>query len=172
MRARRRTPGIVVLLAALTSLAGCATITYEAELVDAMVAMNRTASADEVEPAGQMEVSRRAVFLVAELITVADAELDEVIRRELTRTGGDAVLNLRIEERYDFLDVVVALIAGGLVNTRSATIRGDVVQWVGGPDAELEEALSDHCRPIQVPAVGEVPARTGHVCPDLAVSDP
>lgn len=148
------------------ALPGCATITYEAELVDAMVAMNRAGSAAEAESVGTMDVDRRTVFLVAELITVVDSELDEVIRRELARTGGDAVINLRIEERYDFLDVVVAVLAGGIVNTRSATLRGDVVRWTGDGDAgeELGAAIPAGCRTLDVPEA-DGRARTGYACP-------
>jgi hypothetical protein len=150
-------------LAAVT-LAGCATITYEAELVDAMVAMNRAGSTAEAETVGMLDVDRRAVFLVAELITVVDAELDEVIRRELARTGGDAVINLRIEERYDFLDVVVSVLAGGIVNTRSATLRGDVVRWTGTGNEQREAARSSAgCRALEVPT-SDGGSRTAFAC--------
>lgn len=173
--AGRRRAGRILALAAVGAIAGCATITYEAPLVESMVAMNRAAPTASYERLGDFESDRRAVFVVAQLLTVTDAELEDAIRRELARTGGDAVINLRIHEEYDFIDVLVGIVAGGIVNTRAITLRGDVVRWTGeageagqaGQAGErgLEErlGLSERCRPLDVPVAGGA-TRTGYAC--------
>lgn len=134
--------GAVLLLALVATVSGCATITYEAPLIESMVAMNRAADGVGYERVGDFEIERRAVFVVAQLITVTDAELEDALRRELARTGGDAVINLRIHEEYDIIDFLVAAVAGGIVNSRAVTLRGDVVRWTeaGAAEALLERA--------------------------------
>ena len=160
MSARSGSLGVLLLAAALGS---CRTITYDAVTLEQMVAMNRATAARPYERVDTFERKRRAVFLVADLITVMDAELEEALRRELARSDGDAVVNLRIHEEYDLVDVVVGLIAGGLIGTRSITYRGDVVRWRGeGPPGELLETAQ--CRAIEVPTGEGDRTRTGYAC--------
>lgn len=156
-------------LALLAAASGCATITYDAPLLETMVAMNHAAPTAAYEHVGDFELDRRPVFLIAQLITVVDAELEDALSRELARSGGDAVINLRIHEEYDFVDVVISVVAGGLVDTRSVTLRGDVIRWTGdrgaGPEALLD--LSDRCRSVAVPTA-EGGSRTGYACLPVA----
>jgi hypothetical protein len=141
--------------------AACTTITYNADLIDQMVAMNRIADADDYEYVGRFEEVQRAVFVVADLITVVDADLEEAVRDELDRSRGDAIINLRIHEENDALDVVIGLIANGWVGTRSVTLEGDVIRWTGA-DADRDRTLAAHCQEIDVPDTAG--ARTGYLC--------
>jgi hypothetical protein len=150
---------VVVPLALL--LAGCATITYEADLIDRMVAMNRIAEASDYERVGTFSEDKRAVFVIAQLITVIDADLEDAVREALDRWNGDAVINLRIHEENDIVDVVVGAIGNGWVNTRSVTLEGDVIRWTGA-DADRSRTLAAHCHEVRVPDAGG--ERTGHLC--------
>lgn len=160
MTGRRGTRAAVVAALALAA-AACSTITYDADLVDRMVAMNRIAEAGDYERVGTFEETRRTVFVIAELVTVIDAELEDAIRAELDRSDGDAVINLRIHEENDAVDVIIGLIANGWVNTRSVTLEGDVIRWTG-EDPDRSRTLASRCREIEVPA--GIGARVGHVC--------
>lgn len=154
----------------LVSSGACATITYDAATVQTVVAMNRVAPEGSYERIGQFEVSQRPVFVIAQLLTVVDAKLDEALNRELQRTGGDAVLNLRIHEEYDVIDFLIGaaqsvlLFGVSVVQTRSVAIRGDVVRWnTGFLESEVGAAwLAQNCRQTEVQGGDGV--RSAHLC--------
>lgn len=151
----------------LMSSTACATITYDASTLQSVAAMNRVAPAASYDRVGEFEVSQRPVFVIAQLLTVVDAKLEEALQRELQRTGGDAVLNLRIHEEYDVIDFLIGaaqsvlLFGANIVQTRSVAIRGDVVRWrTGFLETEAGRAwLAENCRETMV---GD--ARSAHVC--------
>ncbi|MEJ2503823.1 MAG: hypothetical protein P8177_11025 [Gemmatimonadota bacterium] len=161
MSDRMRTVVSVALLAAVG--AGCATITYEAPLVEGMVAMSRAAGAPAYERIGRFEEDRRVVFVAASLLTVIDAELEEALQRALAVTGGDAVINLRIHEETDIIDVIVGAVTGPLVNSRAVTLEGDIVRWTDGGGSEALLELSQSCRELDV-STRAGGARSGFVC--------
>ena len=169
-RAGRRMVGIAAVGVLLMTSSACATINYDAATIQSVVAMNRVAPAGSYERLGEFEVSQRPIFAIAQLLTVVDAKLDEALRRELQRTGGDAVLNLRIHEEYDVIDFLVAaaqsvlLLGANIVQTRSVAIRGEVVRWnTGFLESEAGAAwLAQNCRQTQVGSLDD--ARTAHLC--------
>lgn len=161
MRGPGRGLGAGILALGLAALGGCSTITYDAAISPGAIAMNRGGAMPAYEHVGSFETQRRAVFVILSLITVVDSELEDVVRRELARAGGDAVINLRIHEENDIIDAVIAvaqsilLLGGRIVDTRTITIRGDVVRWTGtAGSAELEVPI-EGCRTIAlVPEAG------------------
>jgi hypothetical protein len=166
MRTMNRASRFLLTVVAVAAVSGCATITYEASAAAAAVTMNRPAGT--YERVASFETDRRAVFVIASLITVVDADLEEALRREMARAGGDAVINLRIMEQYDIIDFAIGavqsilLFGAQVVNTRSITIRGDVVRWTGAGGAALDRDPPDHCRAVELEAADG--ARTGHIC--------
>lgn len=157
-------------VAAAASVAGCATIVYEADLIERVVAMNRVAPEGSYEVVGRLVLDDRVIFLVGDAVTVREPRLADEILEALARHGGDAVIDLRIEEENDPLDVLVnwaqaALNAGqilafdgppavgflflgggNLVGTRSVRITGDVIRWRAGRDGEAARgALAQRC---------------------------
>lgn len=165
MRATSRVSGSLLTLVAVAAISGCATINYDAGTAATSVTMNRPAGT--YERLASFETNQRAVFVIASLITVIDADLEEALRREITRAGGDAVVNLRIMEQYDIIDFAIGvaqsvlLFGAQIVSTRAITIRGDVVRWTGGAGAALGEELPENCRALEIEA--DTP-RTGLIC--------
>lgn len=166
MRVFTRSYQAVLGLIAVAAISGCATINYNAGAAAGTVTMNRPAA--EYERLGSFETNRRAVFVIASLITVVDANLEDALRGEISRAGGDAIVNLRIHEQYDIIDIAIGVVQSALlfgaqiVNTRAITIRGDVVRWTGGAGAALDDDLAEHCRTVALEATEG--ARTGHIC--------
>lgn len=162
----------VLPLAVMTmAAAGCATIEYDAVTIENLVALNRVVPEGRFERVGDLDVETRAIFLIAELVTMRDAELERLLRREMVRYGGDAVMNLRITEEYDVIDFLVgavqgALIGGGLVNTRRIQLRGDIVRMrgTGGERDDGLGRLAGACEPLEIPATADAPARIAYVC--------
>jgi hypothetical protein len=165
MKATTRASSPLLALLAVAVVSGCATINYDAGTAASSVTMNRPAGT--YERLASFETNQRAVFVIASLITVIDADLEEALRREITRAGGDGVVNLRIMEQYDIIDFAIGvaqsvlLFGAQVVNTRAITIRGDVVRWTGGAGAALGETLPDNCRTLEIE--DDTP-RTGVIC--------
>lgn len=161
--ARSRTFGLTAVAGFALLSGACATINYDAATVQNVVSMNRPAPVAAYERVGEFSTKQRPVFVISQLITVVDMNMERDIQRELQRTGGDAIINLRIHEEYDVVDVLIAMIVGGWVNTRSVELRGDVVRW---RSAFLEnggaEWLAQSCRDVAVED-GDA-SRTGHIC--------
>lgn len=167
MRAMNRIRPVGVALLAAAVLGGCATINYDAGDLAESVHMNRAPGT--YERVASFETGQRAVFVIASLITVVDADLEEALRREMTRAGGDAVVNLRIMEQYDIVDFAISvaqsvlLFGAQIVNTRAITLRGDVVRFTGdGAEASLGPDLLGHCRAVELDAPDG--PRPGHIC--------
>ena len=131
---------------------GCATITYNATAVNKMVAIAKNETNTDYEVVGKFEYKTRAVFLVFSLLTVKDVKLSEEVNKSLQSTGGDAVVNLSIGEVTDIVDLAIswlqsALIFVNIANTRSVTIKGDVVKYkmtssnIPTLDSELKLAI-------------------------------
>lgn len=165
---RGRLAGLAAAGLVLTTTA-CSTINYDASTVQSVVSMNRVAPAASYERVGQFEVTQRPVFVIAQLLTVVDADLESALQRELQRTGADAILNLRIHEEYDIIDFAIGAVQGAflfgstIVQTRSVTIAGDVVRWnTGFLENGGEQWLGQTCREVIVP--GEGSSRTAYVC--------
>jgi hypothetical protein len=152
----------LALVATLGILVGaCATITYDADLIEGIVAMNRITETGGYERVGTFEETKKVVFVIADLVTLIDADLEDLVGDELSRYDGDAVINITIHEEDDPVDVLVGLIASGWVSTRTVTIRGDVVRW-SGEDEDRSRLLAHYCRPVEVSNPDR--DRTGHIC--------
>lgn len=55
--------------------------------------------------------------------------LAEILQKQINDAGGDAVINVKIRAQYQFIDILVAIGTGGIYNTRTVTITGDVIKY-------------------------------------------
>ncbi|RCK75108.1 MAG: hypothetical protein IGBAC_1244 [Ignavibacteriae bacterium] len=39
------------------------------------------------------------------------------------------MINLKIETKYDFIDIVIGALVGGIYNTRVSIIEGDIIKY-------------------------------------------
>lgn len=81
---------------------------------------------------GSFETKQRASWLILGLVSLRPAEVEEIVAREVNRYDGDAATNVRVTAQYDATDIIVSLIVGGLYNTRSYRVTGDVVNFKSG----------------------------------------
>ena len=81
---------------------------------------------------GSFETKQRASWLIMGLVSLRPAEVEEIVAREVNRYDGDAATNVRVTAQYDATDIIVSLIVGGLYNTRSYRVTGDVVNFKSG----------------------------------------
>jgi len=52
-----------------------------------------------------------------------------ILQNEIKESGGDAVINIKIETMYDPVDIIISLVVGGIYNTRVSHIEGDVIKY-------------------------------------------
>jgi hypothetical protein len=100
-------------------MAGCFTMRYE------IPSEQPRASYDVI---GSFEVQKRASWLILGLIPMREVEVAELVAEAVEREGGDAATNVVVTAQYDGTDVIVSLLVGGIYNTRSYLVTGDVVR--------------------------------------------
>lgn len=125
-------PVILILVAFVAS--GCFTVQYT------IPPEHERTSYDVI---GSFEVKQRASWLILGLVPMREADVEDIVTDEVERQGGDAATNVVVTAQYDGVDVIVGLLVGGIFNTRSYTVTGDVVQFRGAmgslPDEDLLE---------------------------------
>ena len=117
---------IIVSLVSLTL--SCESVIYETHSSDTFVSLTTPNNIDDYEVVGELKYNTKAIFLIAQLITIKDSEIDKAINKQVNKFDGDGVINLNIHEQYDIVDVVIALFAGGFVHTRTVKVNGDIVK--------------------------------------------
>ena len=121
-----------LLLGVLLFLPACAKITYDATTLSGFAAMTPADNLTDYEIVGRMEHSTRAMFIVAELLTVKDSNLEKAVEKALIKYDGDAIVNVEIDEVTDIIDILVGAISYSIVNTRHVQVTGDVIKFKPG----------------------------------------
>ncbi|MEM1125048.1 MAG: hypothetical protein AAGI71_00235 [Bacteroidota bacterium] len=78
------------------------------------------------------EEKKRASWVILGLVPVGEAEVEEIIEREVRRSGGDAATNVIVTAQFDVVDVIIGALVGGIFNTRTYIVEGDVVRLPNG----------------------------------------
>ncbi len=74
-------------------------------------------------------VTDRSGWFIIGLIPSGHTNVNEIVSNELKAAGGDAVINLKIETKHDFVDVLIGILVGGIYNTRVSIIEGDIIKY-------------------------------------------
>ncbi len=114
---------LTALVAAGFLFTGCYTVQY---------AVPSEQARDSYDVTDSFEVKKRASWVIFGLVPVQEAEVAEIVAREVQRADGDAATNVVVTAQYDPVDVVVGALLGGIFNTRSYTVTGDIVRVKGG----------------------------------------
>ena len=119
---------VIIVLSIVSLILSCESVIYETHSSEKFVSMTTPKDIGEYEVVGKLKYDTKAVFLVLQLITIKDAEIDKAILKQVNKMEGDGVINLKIHEQYDFVDFVVSVFAGGILNTRTVKIEGDIIK--------------------------------------------
>lgn len=141
---------IVLLLALLVF--SCESVIYEIHSSDKFVSMTTPKYIGEFKVVGKLNYRTKAVFILLQLITIKDANIDKAIQKQVMIYKGDGIINLKINEQYDFLDFVIFIFAGTFyVSIRSIIVTGDIIKLnpastTGAPDMnnEIKLAILDY----------------------------
>lgn len=141
---------IVLLLALLVF--SCESVIYEIHSSDKFVSMTTPKYIGEYKVVGKLNYRTKAVFILLQLITIKDANIDKAIQKQVMIYKGDGIINLKINEQYDFLDFVIFIFAGTFyVSIRSIIVTGDIIKLnpastTGAPDMnnEIKLAILDY----------------------------
>jgi len=116
--------------AATVLLSGCYAQKYVAGGLDYQAKMSGAAAEkQEYTVIKSFDVTDRSGWFVFGLIPVGHTDLNDIVNQEIKAVGGDAVINLKIETKYDFVDVLIGILVGGIYNSRVSYIQGDIIKY-------------------------------------------
>ena len=76
---------------------------------------------------GNFEFKDNTKYIFFNLFAVSKIEIAEVVKQELTKRGGDGIVNLSIESRLETLDAILQLIYP-FYGQRTVIIKGEVIK--------------------------------------------
>ena len=136
-------------------LLSCESVIYETHSSELFVSMTTPKDISDYEVIGELNYETKAVFLVLQLITIRDAEIEQAIEKQVRKLEGDGVINLNIHEQYDFVDFVISVFGSGIVSTRTVKVDGDIIKMnpssaIGIPDIDdqIKLAILDYNRGV------------------------
>lgn len=111
----------------------CATISYDIGVREGFASINADLQGAEYDVVGHFEYEMRALFAIAQLITLKDPELEAAISSSLNQYQADGVINIRIEEVTDMVDFLIQLVQSVVIgtsvfSTRHVKVTGDAIK--------------------------------------------
>jgi len=144
---------IVSLLVSL--IFSCESVIYETHSSELYVSMTTPKDIGDYEVIGELKYETKAVFLVLQLLTIRDGEIEQAIEKQVMKLEGDGVINLKIHEQYDFDDFINSVFGGGIVSTRTVKVNGDIIKMnpssstgIPNMDDQIDLAILDYNRSV------------------------
>jgi hypothetical protein len=153
----RKLLGALVLTAAALAATGCMTVRLDTGAIREPVSMSGNVNRD-YRVVRHFQRDLKSWFTLFDLVTVQNPKVEQAVREELQRNGGDGVVNLVISGKDTFIDRLIPaavsalgsaltvygayynygyLTAGAVITVvasqiriRTYTVEGDVVQYV------------------------------------------
>jgi hypothetical protein len=125
-------PFVVLILAlvAATLLSGCYAQKYVAGAVEKPTMMSgATAEPRPYDVIKKFSITDRSGWFILGLIPSGHTNLNSLVMDQVKAAGGDAVINLTIETKYDVVDILVTVLVGGIYNTRVSIVEGEVIKY-------------------------------------------
>ena len=111
-------------------LCGCFSQQYVAGISEAPVKMSGAkAEKQEYSVLKSFKVVDRSGWFILGLIPSGHTDIDKIVKEQVLAAGGDAVINLKIKTQYDFVDIIITALVGGIYNTRVTHLEGDVIKY-------------------------------------------
>ena len=90
----------------------------------------RRVPASEYKVVGDFEIHIRRKWIAFGLVQIGHKNLEALIREEVEEDGGDGAVNVVIQTRVEFKDVLwSALLAPTVGQSRSIVVTGDVIKF-------------------------------------------
>lgn len=106
---------------------GCASVKFIPK-TNKPVLMNGNIGRDFVE-IGSFNKECTMWWLVWGLVPVDQTDLFYLVENNLKMSGGDAIINLKIEGKNDIVDGIVPILSLGLFFGRTYSISGDIIKF-------------------------------------------
>ena len=111
-------------------LASCAVLNLNAVgTTDKPISWNSNLGGREYDVANHFIRTEQASWLILTLIPLNQPDVGQIVQQEIGSAGGDGAVNVQITTKLDVLDIVISIFVGGLYNTRTVIIEGDVVKF-------------------------------------------
>lgn len=134
---------ILIISIFLLIIPGCMTVHLTVEGYDKPVSMTNNVNKNFVI-VKHFKRELKAVFVIFNLVTVSNPQIEKVIRNEVLSAQGDAAINVKIQGQITFVDgfvpvalgVIGAVVAppygayiSNLIGLRTYTVEGDIIKY-------------------------------------------
>ncbi len=146
---------VILILSIFLLILSCESVIYETHSSELYVSMATPKDIGDYEVIGELKYETKAVFLVLELLTLKDADIEHAIEKQVMKLEGDGVINLKIHEQYDFEDFITLVFGAGIVSTRTVKVNGDIIKMnsssstgISDIDDQIELAILDYNKSV------------------------
>ena len=146
---------VILSLSIFLLILSCESVIYETHSSELYVSMATPKDIGDYEVIGELKYETKAVFLVLELLTLKDAEIEHAIEKQVMKLEGDGVINLKIHEQYDFEDIITSVFGAGIVSSRTVKVNGDIIKMnpssstgISDINDQIELAILDYNKSV------------------------
>jgi len=106
-------------------LTGCYTLNQIGEPVDQGIEITNM---EKATPVSHFERDETITHFLWGLVSPANAEVEQIIAKEVQRIGGTRAVNIRMKYQMTFVNGLLNLLTLGIYNPFTLTIEGDVIK--------------------------------------------
>lgn len=118
--------GSLILLLLFT--AGCTQMVIEANRVRQNVYFGHGIETEKFTRVGEFTATSRGSWALFGLVPLNQPDLQEILKREISRLNGNGVINLKIITQQTFVDGLISAVTLGLYSVRTMKVSGTVVK--------------------------------------------
>ena len=119
----------LLLIIAFISFSGCSRFALDARDIGEPVSMTRETGLEQSNNAVPFETSMRVGYCgwLFNLVTLKNADMSEMLAKEIKAAGGTAVRNVTVKKEMSFVDGLISVVSLGFYVPETITVTGEVV---------------------------------------------
>jgi hypothetical protein len=117
----------LVIVILILAFAGCTISRMENKELSSPVSMTSKVDGEKYTVVKHFEKKKKQWWFIWYIIPVSKTNLEELVGSEVAK--GDGVVNLSTSTKWDFVDFAISILTGGLVNSVTVEVEGDVVDY-------------------------------------------
>ena len=119
----------VLIVILFISFYGCTRMSIDAGNMSQNVYLGGSPETEEYDRVGTFTATAKGSWAFFGLAPLKQPDIEKVLKREISKVGGNGVINLKIVTKQSFLDGLINIVTLGLYTVRRAVISGTVVKF-------------------------------------------